>query len=256
MTAVNVSRRPATLDAYLSQVVTPTLERLKREGAVAIKYEAAYLRSLNFTRGDKAVADRAYARYTNAGVPTDAEYTAIQDVIFHYIAVEAGRLGLPVHIHTGLWLRRLLRARGCESAAARAGPRRRVAAQDQVRAAARRRRSVLAGDRAAPHEAERLHGFLRADVASADARARAHDSLLARVVSGEGAVRHGSLARRVRPIDWEEIGWQTTTSARDALAIALTGMMNDGEITRPRALEIAQMVMRGNALRLYGWPDR
>jgi len=57
-------------------------------------------------------------------------------------------------------------------------------------------------------------------------------------------------------IDWEEIGWQTTTSARDALAIALTEMMNDGEITRPRAMEIAKMVMRGNALRLYGWPDR
>jgi uncharacterized protein len=101
MTAINVSRRPATLDAYLSQVVTPTLERLKREGAVAIKYEAAYLRPLNFTRGDKSLADRAYARYTNAGVPTDAEYTAIQDVVFHHIAVEAGRLGLPVHIHTG-----------------------------------------------------------------------------------------------------------------------------------------------------------
>ncbi len=33
-------------------------------------------------------------------------------------------------------------------------------------------------------------------------------------------------------IDWEEIGCQTTTSARDALAIALTEMMNDGEITR------------------------
>jgi hypothetical protein len=30
-------------------------------------------------------------------------------------------------------------------------------------------------------------------------------------------------------------------------------MMNDGEITRPRALEIARMVMRDNALRLYGW---
>ena len=80
MTAINVSRRPATLDAYLSQVVTPTLERLKREGAVAIKYEAAYLRPLNVTRGDKAVAERAYARYTNAGVPNDAEYTAIEDV--------------------------------------------------------------------------------------------------------------------------------------------------------------------------------
>ena len=54
-------------------------------------------------------------------------------------------------------------------------------------------------------------------------------------------------------IDWEEIGWLTTSSARDALAMALTGMLDDGEITRPRALEIAKMVMRGNALRLYGW---
>ena len=54
-------------------------------------------------------------------------------------------------------------------------------------------------------------------------------------------------------IDWEEIGWLTTSSARDALAMALTGMMDDGEITRARALDIAKMVMRGNALRLYGW---
>jgi len=29
--------------------------------------------------------------------------------------------------------------------------------------------------------------------------------------------------------------------------------MDDGEITRPRALDMAKMVMRGNALRLYGW---
>ena len=59
--------------------------------------------------------------------------------------------------------------------------------------------------------------------------------------------------RERRPIDWEEIGWQTTSSARDALAMALTGMLDDGEITRPRALDIANMVLRGNALRLYGW---
>jgi len=57
-------------------------------------------------------------------------------------------------------------------------------------------------------------------------------------------------------IDWEEIGWQTSTSGREALAIALTGMMNGGEITRARALEIAYMVLRGNALKLYGWADR
>ena len=57
-------------------------------------------------------------------------------------------------------------------------------------------------------------------------------------------------------IDWEEIGWQTSENARQALGIALTGMMRDGEITRQKALEIARMVLRGNALKLYGWPDK
>ena len=44
-------------------------------------------------------------------------------------------------------------------------------------------------------------------------------------------------------------------SKRISLAIALTAMMKDGEITRERALEIARMVMRGNALKLYSLPD-
>jgi hypothetical protein len=36
------------------------------------------------------------------------------------------------------------------------------------------------------------------------------------------------------------------------LAMALTGMVNDGEITHERALEIARLVLRGNAMKLYG----
>jgi predicted TIM-barrel fold metal-dependent hydrolase len=53
--------------------------------------------------------------------------------------------------------------------------------------------------------------------------------------------------------DWEEIGWQTTETARQALGIALTGMLQDGEISLPRANEIARMVLRENALKLYHW---
>ncbi len=53
-------------------------------------------------------------------------------------------------------------------------------------------------------------------------------------------------------IDWEEIGWQTAETAREALAIALTGMMQDREITRARAIEIARMVLHDNAAKLYG----
>ncbi len=48
--AAGLSAPPDTLDAYLSKVVTPTLERHKRGGALAEKFEAAYLRSLAFDR--------------------------------------------------------------------------------------------------------------------------------------------------------------------------------------------------------------
>ena len=48
---------------------------------------------------------------------------------------------------------------------------------------------------------------------------------------------------------WEQVAWVGTTTARRALAIALTGMMRDGEITRAEAL--ARMVMRENAIAAY-----
>src|SRR6266851_8069063 len=41
---LKVDALPAALDEYLNQIVTPTLERQKKNGAVAIKFEAAYLR--------------------------------------------------------------------------------------------------------------------------------------------------------------------------------------------------------------------
>ncbi|MFN2453557.1 MAG: hypothetical protein ABR577_04990 [Pyrinomonadaceae bacterium] len=57
-------------------------------------------------------------------------------------------------------------------------------------------------------------------------------------------------------VGWEEIGWITAKSARQALALALTGMMDDREITRQRAVELARMVMRENAMKLYGLKNR
>jgi predicted TIM-barrel fold metal-dependent hydrolase len=57
-------------------------------------------------------------------------------------------------------------------------------------------------------------------------------------------------------VGWEEGGWLAITTARQALALALTGMMNDGEISRERAVELARMVMRENAVRLYNLNSR
>ena len=51
--------------------------------------------------------------------------------------------------------------------------------------------------------------------------------------------------------DYEEKTWVSMDKARRALAIALTDMMRDGEITRARAGEIAHLVLRDNAAALY-----
>jgi predicted TIM-barrel fold metal-dependent hydrolase len=50
---------------------------------------------------------------------------------------------------------------------------------------------------------------------------------------------------------WEQVAWVASTTARRALAMALTGMLRDGEITVPRAQELARMVLRENALKAY-----
>jgi predicted TIM-barrel fold metal-dependent hydrolase len=49
---------------------------------------------------------------------------------------------------------------------------------------------------------------------------------------------------------WEESTWIANRNARQALALALSGMVQDGEITRPRALAIADEVLSGSAPKL------
>lgn len=69
--------------------------------AVAVKFEAAYLRALDFGPASESDAATVYAHYVRHGAPNAAEYRLLQDHIFRHIAHEAGRLHLPVHFHTG-----------------------------------------------------------------------------------------------------------------------------------------------------------
>ena len=50
---------------------------------------------------------------------------------------------------------------------------------------------------------------------------------------------------------WEETTWIANRKGREALALALTGMVMDGEISRGRASAIADEVLRGTASALY-----
>ena len=92
---------PASFDAYLA-FVTKLLEDNRRHGGVAIKFEIAYFRPLLFADPSKQAAADVYEKYRSGGVPGDREYIVFQDYLFRYLVHEAGRLHLPVHIHTAV----------------------------------------------------------------------------------------------------------------------------------------------------------
>lgn len=246
---------PATLDAYLKEVVTPTLQNQKQSGAVAVKFEAAYLRALDFERADAAEAAQEYATYINGGVPRKSGYTNLQNYIFHYIALEAGRLEMPVHLHTGF---------GCggyfELASANPLLLEPVLNDPSLRGT----NFVLLHGGAGPFSKAVAALLMKPNVYTdfSEQTWLLPTRELSKTIRywlewfPEKVMFGTDLSPGTPQIDWEEIGWQTANSGREALAIALTGMINDNEITRARAREIARMVLRGNASKLYGWPDK
>jgi hypothetical protein len=246
-----VSALPATLDEYIAKVVTPTLEGQKKAGAVAVKFEAAYLRSLDFGPPQEGEARSIYARHAKGGTPSKPDYVKVQDVLFRSIAREAGRLGMAVHIHTGA---------GCGSYFDVAGSN--PALLDSVLndASLRKTNFVLVHGGSGPYTKITSFLFTKPNVYADFSE---QDWMIStRALSGvlrdwmewypEKILFGTDLFPGTPEINWEEIGYMTSTTGREALAIALTGMMNDGEITRERALELAQMVLRGNAIKLYG----
>lgn len=255
----NLSSVPATLQEYTAKVITPTLESQKKNGAVAIKFEAAYLRTLDFgpIPLDQAQyqneAQQIYSRYVKGGVPPKADYLKLQDYLMRAIAREAGRLGLPVHFHTG---------GGCGTYFMLEGSNPALLDSLLNDASLRKTTFVLLHGGAGAFTKVVAYQLMKPNVYAdfSEQTWLISTRKLSEVVRDflewypEKTLFGTDLYPNTPEIDWEEIGWQTTQSAREALAIALTGMIQDGEITRERALQLARMVLHDNAAKLYGLP--
>jgi hypothetical protein len=238
---------PKTLDEYLTRVVTPTLEKQRQAGAVAEKFEAAYLRSLAFDPADRAAAAKIYSSHTAL---EQAAYKPLQDFLFHYVAKECGRLGMAVHLHSN----------------AGAGGYFDVSGGNPMNL-----EPTLNDPDLRKTKFVMLHGgwpFTR-EITALLTKPNAYLDFSAQDL----ALSPATLARTLREwleyvpekilfgtdaypyipeMGWEESGWIAARTGRHALAIALTGMIRDGEITRARASELARMVLRDNARALYG----
>ncbi len=237
---------PADLETYLTRVVTPTLEAHKRGGAVAEKFEAAYLRSLAFEAADRRAAEQVYKR-RSAG---DGDYKVLQDYLFRYIAAECGRLGMAVHLHTMAGAGSYFDVGGANPLLLEA-----VLNDPQLR-----KTNFVMVHGGWPFTRE-ITPLLTKPNAYLDYSAQSlvlTPATLAatlrqwlewvpeKVMFGTDAYPYSA------EMGWEESGWLAARRGREALTIALTGMMRDGEISRARALELARMVLRDNARKLYG----
>ncbi len=240
---------PLTLDKYLSQVVTPTLERERKQGAVAEKFEAAYLRGLDF--GDPSQADAAaiYAKWASGGRPDEESYKVLQDFLFRYIAAECGRLGMAVHLH----------------AMAGGGRYFSVAGVNPVLL-----EPVLNDSRLANTRFVLLHGgwpYVR-EAGALLQKPNVYLDLSQETLTFSPRTLSGWLREWLETypdkvmfgtdaypyseaMGWEESLWLASRNGREALGLALTGMMNDGEISRKRANEIAKEVLATTAEKLY-----
>ena len=245
-----MDRPPATLELYVEKVVHATLQKQKSAGAVAVKFEAAYLRALDFAPASTTEASRIYAKYVVAGNPSAAEYKTLQDYLFKRIALEAGSLGLAVHLHTGS---------GCgeffDDAGADAMLLSKIFNDPDLR---KTNFVVLHGN--PPKERSVSALILKPNVYVDISVLEFYWSPteLARILRPwlemmPEHVMFGSDAGPFGPgLDWEETILIASHNARRALALVLSDMMRDGIISRDRAKEIAQRVLRGNAVQLYG----
>jgi predicted TIM-barrel fold metal-dependent hydrolase len=244
-----VTALPRTLDDYLAKVVTPTLEAQRAGGCVAVKFEAAYLRALDFDDVPAATASRIYARYAGGGEPSHADYKALQDFLFRYIAREAGRLGMAVHIHSFEGFGNTYRAAGADPL---------LLEPVFTDPTLQNTRFVIVhgGGVFANHTAAMLwKPNVYADISMltlAYPPATLAAILRSWLTQYPEKVLYGSDAVALGPdMGWELTAWIAGKNGRAALAQALTEMVRSGEVSGTRAREIATMVMRTNAAGLY-----
>jgi hypothetical protein len=250
LSTAQMKRVPGNFDDYLT-FISHRLEVFKSQGAVALKFELGYLRDLNISAPQREAAERVYAIYSQSSEPSPDEYKLLQDFLFRYIAREAGRLNLPVHIHCAL-------GGGSYFRAANADP---LLLEPLFNDPALRKTKFVLLHGGWPFAREAAAMILKPNV-YLDYSAFMY---LTYPVEGARAVRqyleaapqkvlYGSDASPfTNTVGWAETDWIGAHVAREELGLALTGMLQDNEITLDRAKQIGRMVLRENARQLYGF---
>jgi hypothetical protein len=245
----NVTGMPADLAGY-EALVRQTLADNQKKGGVAMKFEAAYFRSLYFRDPPREKAEAIYAKYHAGGVPSEEEYRTFQDYVFRFLLDQAGQLNLPVHFHSAVGIGDYFSLRNGNPL---------------------NLENVLRDPRYAKIKFVLIHGgypyTLDMIWMTAAKNVYTDSSLMGyyvypselknilkqwislfpeRVMFGSDAFPFNDA------VGAEETFWLAARSARMAIAAALAELVSEGAFSEGKALELARMYLHDNAARLYG----
>jgi ankyrin repeat protein len=249
---INDVKPAATLEKYTKTFVTPALESFKQDGVIAIKFTViSYLRPLSFEKISSVEAALAYEELLEGKEVSISQQRKLQDYLFRYITQEAGRLDLIVNIYSGLHRDPHFNISGSNP----------MLLESVINDPDQRNTKFVINHGGWPFDKEAGVMLWKPNVYidfAGQAWFRSTHALSETIRAWlewcPGKVLFGTKAVGVSPLlDWEERAWLSTKTGRNALAIALTEMMNDGQISRNRAVELAEMVLRKNAIGLYGF---
>jgi hypothetical protein len=240
---------PAELAGY-EDLVRRTMEDNQKHGGVAIKFEAAYFRSLYFSDPPRAQAETIYSKYHAGGVPSADEYRVFQDYIFRYIVGQSGKLHLPMHFHSAVGIGDYFSLHNGNV----------LNLENVVRDARYKNVTFVLIHGGWPYEREAalMTAVKNVYLDTSFQTEMLYPSQFKEVVKQlltlyPDKMMYGSDAFPFNEaLGAEESFWLAARTTREGLAAALAELVDEGAITETKAMELARNYLHDNAARLYG----
>jgi uncharacterized protein len=240
---------PADLAGY-EDFVRRTMADNQKRGGVAIKFEAAYFRTLYFADPAREEASALYAKYRAGGVPTAVEYRLFQDYIFRVMVEEAAKLRLPMHFHTCVGIGDYFSLRNGNV----------LNLENVVRDARYKNTTFVLIHGGWPYEREAalMTAVKNVYLDTSFQTEMLYPSQFKEVVKllitlYPDKMMYGSDAFPFNDaLGAEESMWLAARTTRTGLAAALAELVDEGAVTEPKALLLARNYLHDNAARLYG----
>jgi predicted TIM-barrel fold metal-dependent hydrolase len=246
---MNVDALPGDLAGY-EQFVRNTMADNVKRGAVAIKFEAAYFRTLYFSDPPQERAAAIYEKYRGGGVASADEYRMFQDYIFRVMVDAAGKLKIPMHFHTAVGIGDYFSLRQGNV----------LNLENVLRDVRYKNTTFVLVHGGWPYEREAAlltavkNVYLDTSFQSELLYpSQFKDVLKLLITIYPDKMMYGSDAFPFNDaLGAEESAWLAAHTTRTALAAALAELVSEQAISETKALELAHGYLHDNAAKLYG----